>query len=98
MFLISPRNTPAAVIDMLRQTGCRHLLASRDTPVQSLVQAVSEDFVDLTSHRMPSFKDFELDGGLPVVEPDQPDGLPGQHDMDGIAMILHSSGLFIFAK
>ncbi|KAI0750819.1 acetyl-CoA synthetase-like protein [Daedaleopsis nitida] len=90
MFLISQRNVPAAVLDMLRKTNCRHVLASQDAPVQNLVRTVAKDLDGLMLHKMPTFEDLGL--GLAQGKSDEPNDLPEQHDMDSMAMILHSSG------
>ena len=57
MFLISPRNAPAAVVDMLRKTNCRHVLVSQDTLIQELVHNLRNaphHFVALDRQREPT--------------------------------------------
>lgn len=95
MLLISPRNVPAAVADMLRKTGCRHLLLTPDTPIQTLAQAALEEVEGVTLHDMPAFETL-----IPVDVPAKPEkdsveDLPTQFDKNALAMILHSSGKFL---
>lgn len=92
MFLISPRNVPAAVADMFRKTGCRHLLLTSDTPIQSLARAALEEVDGVTVYDMPSFETL-----IPVDAPVKPEedsveDLPTDYDKNSLAMILHSSG------
>ena len=91
MFLVSPRNVPAAVVDMLRKTNCRHLLVSQDAPIQTLVHEAKKDLEQLLLHRMPVFED--LYPGSAQMDEGEPDDLPKEYDMNSIAMILHSSGM-----
>ncbi|KAI1786493.1 acetyl-CoA synthetase-like protein [Ganoderma leucocontextum] len=93
MFLISPRNVPAAVADMLRKTECRHLLLTSDTPIQSLARAALEEVDGVTTlHEMPAFETlFPVDAPVKPEE-DRVEDLPAQFDKDSLAMILHSSG------
>ncbi|PIL37207.1 hypothetical protein GSI_00900 [Ganoderma sinense ZZ0214-1] len=92
MLLISPRNVPAAVADMLRKTGCRHLLLTSDTPIQSLARAALEEVDGVTLHEMPAF-DTLIPLNVPVKpEEDSVEDLPTTFDKNSLAMILHSSG------
>ena len=90
MFLISPRNVPAAVADMLRKTGCRNLLLTSDAPIQSLARAVLAEVDGVTSHEMPAFETLILAPVKP--EEDSVEDLPTEFDRNSLAMILHSSG------
>ncbi len=90
-FLISPRNVPAAVVDMLRKTDCRHVLASQDEPTQTLLHTAQKDLESLTLYRMPVFEDL-YPQNAPLDE-GEPDDLPKEYDMESVAMILHSSGM-----
>ena len=90
MFLISPRNAPAAVVDMLRKTNCRHVLVSQDTPIQELVQPVKKELHDVELHAMPTFEDIYP--GNAAEGDEEPDDLPKSYGLTNVAMILHSSG------
>ena len=90
MFLISPRNSPAAVVDMLRKTNCRHVLVSQDAPIQQLVQPVKKDLDGLSLHAIPALHDIYP--GDVVEDDDEPVDLPERYDLTHVAMILHSSG------
>lgn len=92
MFLISPRNVPAAVADMLRKTECRHLLLSPDDPAQELARRALEEVDGVSLHDVPTF-DQLFPAGAPVGEPEAED-LPSTFDMNGLSMIAHSSGEF----
>ncbi len=91
MFLISPRNAAAAIVDMLRKTKCRHLLVSQDTPIQDLMQLVKKELDDVLLHPMPAFQ--EIYPGDAVQGDGEPDDLPRSYDLNRVAMILHSSGM-----
>ena len=56
VFPISPRNVPAAVADMLRKTGCRHILLSPDAPIQELARAALEEVEGVSLHEIPTFE------------------------------------------
>ncbi|RPD67101.1 acetyl-CoA synthetase-like protein [Lentinus tigrinus ALCF2SS1-7] len=90
MFLISPRNAPAAVVDMFRKTNCRHVLVSQDAPIQDLVQPVKKELEDVSLHVMPAFPDLFPEDAVEGDE--EPDDLPKSYDLKHVAMILHSSG------
>ncbi|KAI0719505.1 acetyl-CoA synthetase-like protein [Cerioporus squamosus] len=90
MFLISPRNAAAAVVDMLRKTKCRHVLVSQDGPIQDLLQLVKKELNDVSLHPMPAFQDIYP--GDAVQDDKEPDDLPRSYDLKRVAMILHSSG------
>ena len=95
MFLISPRNVPAAVADMLRKTGCRHLLLTPDAPIQSLAQTALEQVEGVTLHEMPAFETLIPMDVSVKLEEDSAQDLPAQFDKNALAMILHSSGKFL---
>nr|VWP02499.1 M protein type 1 [Ganoderma boninense] len=90
LFLISGRNGPAAVVDMLSRTGCRHMLVSPDSTIQSLSKVVIDQVGDVSLHAMPSFSD--------IFSPDAPkafesaEDLPHNFEEGELAVILHSSG------
>ena len=91
MFLISPRNVPAAVVDMLRRTGCRHVFVSQDDPIQNLMAVAMPELQDVTLHPMLTFEEI-FPPSAPVDGTVEPEDLPKEYDMNGTAMILHSSG------
>ena len=92
VFPISPRNSPAAVAHLLRQTDSHHVFVSPDHAMQTLIAAtrllVSEAF-DITTHSTPTFETL-----FPSVEGESEEPVfvapkKGPHD---IAAIYHSSG------
>ena len=95
MFLISPRNVPAAVVDMLRKTNCHHVLVSQDEPVQKLMSTALAELPGVTLHPIPTYEDL-FPAGAPVDDALEPDDLPKEYDMNSHAMILHSSGMTAF--
>ena len=97
LFPISVRNGAAAVAELLRRTGCRHLLVSNDYHLQSVArEAVREVALeDVALHPMVTFEDLFVGGA--TASParavlDEDDDLPSEYDADEVAMILHSSG------
>ena len=94
MFLISHRNVPAAVVDMLRKTDCRDMFVSQDTSMQALSQEVSKELDGLAVHPMPVFEDLFPEGLVEVTDViDTADDLPKKYDIERVAMIMHSSGM-----
>ncbi|TBU32715.1 acetyl-CoA synthetase-like protein [Dichomitus squalens] len=90
MFLISPRNVPAAVADMLRKTECRHLLLSSDALVQDLAKKALAELNGVTLHDVPTFEQlFPADASVDGLSTED---LPATLDINGLCMILHSSG------
>lgn len=89
-FPISTRNSAQAAAHLMRVTECHHLFVSKDAAMQDLSKAAKEtlgsDYA-VETYRMPGFE--ELYGGVendPLPEPVE------HPDMNGIALILHSSG------
>ena len=93
LFLISGRNVSAAVVDMLRKTGCRHIIVSPDSTIQGLSKAVQGEVDGVSLHTIPSFGDLYPPGAAESAEVagDLPDG----YDEGGLALILHSSGMLL---
>ena len=90
VFPISPRNVPAAVADMLRKTGCRHILLSPDAPIQELARAALEEVEGVSLHEIPTFEQlFPTDA---LDEEVHADDLPTTFRMNDVCIILHSSG------
>lgn len=100
-FLISPRNGPAGVADMLKRTECTHLLVSEDPTMQSLAQAAQEHLSSksmtepLNIHQMPCFEDlFPPSNFSEGAQKDDSADLPASFDDPNcVVMILHSSGM-----
>ena len=94
VFLISGRNVPAAVADMLRKTGCRDLLVSPDSTIQALSNAVREQVQGVSLHTIPSFADLYPSDG---AESAQAAGhLPDKYSEEDLALIVHSSGMLLY--
>ena len=95
-FLISPRNSSAAVADMLKRAGATHLIICPDAGMVSLandaILQLSGGDTHVAHHAMPSYEDlFSVypDARSPF---DAPVELPSSYDMKAPAIILHSSG------
>ena len=96
MFLISPRNVPAAIADMLRKTDCRHLMLSSDGPVQELAKKALEELDGVTLHTIPTFEQlFSANSSLDELGTEDS---PAKYDPNSLAMILHSSGVSHMSK
>ncbi|TBU41001.1 acetyl-CoA synthetase-like protein [Dichomitus squalens] len=89
-FLISTRNVPMAIVDMLRRTGCKDVLVSPDTTTQNLAKAVQDEWDEVSVLPMPIYEELFPDGLPPVLDGDG--GLPTVYNMDAEVLILHSSG------
>ena len=93
-FLISTRNSAAAVAHLLPRVGIKHLLVSKDQAMQLLAstacEQVSSDGGPIVNiHSIPLFE--SLYGHLSApFEPLPPMKKPG---LDSPALIVHSSGL-----
>jgi hypothetical protein len=93
-FLISPRNSPAAIAHLLRATGTNHLFVGHEQALQDLASASLQalkithaDFLLPTTSAPPLFE--ELYRG--ADEPFEP--LPlYRGEMSTASFILHSSG------
>ena len=93
-FPISPRNSSAAVADLVRKTKSAHVLVSQDTHITSVIHGAFAELDGVSKHNMPQFEDLYptgashdegkiddiLDAPAYDVDPDSP------------ALILHSSG------
>ncbi|KAI9058948.1 acetyl-CoA synthetase-like protein [Trametes sanguinea] len=95
LFLISNRNGPAGIADMLQRTGTTQLLVSRD----SIMRETAEDALSrlppgqVTMRDMPTFEDLFPGNGKATNDAFEADvELPKTYDIDAWAMILHSSG------
>ena len=62
VFLISTRNSAAAIADMVQRMGVGHMLVSLDTPMQTLMAAtqalLSRTNHTVVQHPMPAFEDL----------------------------------------
>ncbi|KAM5543804.1 hypothetical protein V8D89_002421 [Ganoderma adspersum] len=97
-FPISPRNSPAAVADLVRKTKSAHVLVSQDTHITTVIQEAFAELDGVSQHTMPQFEDLYPAGAshdegkiddildAPVYDPDSP------------ALILHSSGSTNYPK
>ncbi|PIL27263.1 hypothetical protein GSI_10408 [Ganoderma sinense ZZ0214-1] len=90
LFLVSGRNVPAAVADMLRKTGCRDLIVSPDSTIQALSEAVREEVEGVSLHTIPPFADLYPSDGAESAE--AAGDLPDKYNEEELALILHSSG------
>lgn len=93
-FPISPRNSDAAVANLLHKAGAKYVLVSGDRAMQKLAQSAQErlDGASVVVLDVPSFKEIfetEPEGTLPDVQ---------DIGRDATALILHSSGSTSFPK
>ena len=92
-FMISPRNSPAAVADLLRQSECNVLLVSSEPSILELSKLSLEQLPSGETPRIvmdaPSYEDLYKAAGETF------ESLPPYVDagMDSTALMLHSSGL-----
>lgn len=92
-FPISPRNSAAAVANLLSKTKCNQIFVSQDPHMSSLVDQAIAGLDHVTQHAMPLFEDLFLpreteDHSRVHSAPEMP-----QYDLEGPALILHSSGM-----
>ncbi|KAF7305384.1 Acetyl-CoA synthetase-like protein [Mycena chlorophos] len=100
-FLISPRNSDAAIAHLLRSTECRHLLVNEaDASTCKLADAVQarmaegRDGLSVSLLSLPSYEEIFRDDDSAVVAP-----LPKLKVADDdVAVIMHSSGSSAFPK
>ncbi|KIK55529.1 hypothetical protein GYMLUDRAFT_837603 [Collybiopsis luxurians FD-317 M1] len=100
---ISPRNTVAAVVNLLKKTGCRRLLATQST-LQELIRNVQTELASsdykAVIEEAPTLKDLYPKFGAETSEdPFEPYPFPSSYPHSGdTAVILHSSGSTGFPK
>ena len=96
VFIVSPRNAPVAVADMLSRTAVTDVLLSSDSPMQTLaagaISRLAEMGVDVKQHPMPVFENLYPK----VVDPSSPFEqsceMPTSYDMTSPVFVMHSSG------
>lgn len=98
-FVISTRNAPVAVADMLKRTGAYDILVSSDPSMQDLASEVasilSRDSLHVVVHPMPMHEELFRSETSPL---DLAPELPKTLDMKAPAIIMHSSGrLYTFS-
>ncbi len=89
-FHISPRNGPAAVVDLLQRTQCRFVLVSPDVRASTMMQDISRQLCGVNLLPLPQFCELFL----PNSEEDQDEGPETWREdaLESTALILHSSG------
>lgn len=94
VFPISPRNNPAAIAHLLKQTGAARLFVSSDPALQGLASTsiqllqTNEEPHSVQIYEMPVFEDF-----FPAISAESPVKFPPRRfHMEAPALILHSSG------
>ena len=96
VFLISTRNSPAAISHLLRKISTELLVASDDAAVKQTLASVlcDEEFEDLPVLPAPHFD--ELYGCSPHVNETSKPRVPEPVDRDKPMLIIHSSGTYNF--
>ncbi|KAI0702388.1 acetyl-CoA synthetase-like protein [Cerioporus squamosus] len=96
LFLVSTRNTSAALIDMFQRTNTAHVLISSDPFMRQVgdeaLQTLAASGVHITEHSAPIFEDIftdTLDPASPFVAEVV---IPDKFDVKAHGIILHSSG------
>ncbi|KDR79161.1 hypothetical protein GALMADRAFT_277673 [Galerina marginata CBS 339.88] len=104
-FLMSPRNTAAAIIKMLKETGCHRLLTTQET-LKSLVTEIKTDLArdspgfELIVEEMPPVHEiYPKMGHETKVDPFEEYPRPSVRPLlDNVLLYLHSSGSTGFPK
>ncbi|RXW20332.1 hypothetical protein EST38_g5522 [Candolleomyces aberdarensis] len=92
-FPISPRNSDAAVANLLQKSGAAFMLVSHDKPMQKLAQAASQLLDrDMPFMDIPSFQEIYEQAEITEAPPSL------HSKSDETALILHSSGSTSFPK
>lgn len=96
VFLISTRNAPAAVADMLERTGAGHVIVSSDSFMRGVAKealsSLSANDKHIIEIGIPAFEELFAEK-LELSSPYEAQVvLPTSFDMMGAAAILHSSG------
>ncbi|KAJ7210990.1 hypothetical protein C8J57DRAFT_1400321 [Mycena rebaudengoi] len=96
-FPISPRNSVAAVVNLLQSSSCKHVYASADPSMQKLAQTVQVEITtlggDLKIMPIPTFQElFEPTGASQTPISSK------RVQLDDAAVIMHSSGSTAFPK
>ncbi|ESK84561.1 nonribosomal peptide synthetase [Moniliophthora roreri MCA 2997] len=100
--LISPRNSPAAVINLLDKTGCRRILATKATMTDLLDSVLSSEptlALTLTIDEIPSLRILYPHLAEEVAEhPFEPYPNLPKLSFEDVAIYIHSSGSTGFPK
>ncbi|RPD58184.1 acetyl-CoA synthetase-like protein [Lentinus tigrinus ALCF2SS1-7] len=96
LFLVSTRNTPAALVDMFQRTGTAHVLTSSDPFMRQVgeeaLKTLDASGVHISDHPAPVFEDIfpeTLDPTSPFAVDVE---IPQKFDVYAHGIILHSSG------
>lgn len=97
-FPMSPRNTAAAIIKMVKETSCHRMIATQET-LKSLVLDVQEQLLtegsnyQLSFEEMPAFPTvYPRLGKERMEDPFEPYPAGPRPSLDDINVYLHSSG------
>ncbi|CDO73877.1 hypothetical protein BN946_scf185016.g34 [Trametes cinnabarina] len=94
IFLVSTRNGPEGVADMVQRTGTTHMIVSKDHVIREVAQEALRGLPQsqVTVIDMPAFEDlFPKDGGPANSAFDSDAELPNNYDLDALGIIIHSS-------
>ena len=96
VFIVSPRNTPAAVAELLQRTGTTHALVSSDAPMQELAASaltiLTKSGHQVEQHPMPLFEDLYPEAEDPTSPFAADVDIPTKYNMSAPGFALHSSG------
>ncbi len=90
LFPISVRNGSAAVAELLRRTGCGHVLVSEDEHMSAVAESAIGELEGVSLHPIQTFEAL-----FPEETPESDDNnydVHVEYNVDDVAMILHSSG------
>ncbi|EGO19943.1 hypothetical protein SERLADRAFT_418199 [Serpula lacrymans var. lacrymans S7.9] len=107
-FPISPRNPPAAIVNLLKRTSCHHMIMTQQ-PLHALLNGIKSELgsaqsgpeastFDLTVQDVPSFADLYPKLGCETESDPFEPVPPVPARLNDVALYLHSSGSTGFPK
>ena len=90
LFPVSVRNGAAAVADLLRRTGCRHVLVSNDRYMLDIAEEAAREVAGVALNPVQTFAQLFSDD---ILDHGTECPWSTEYDVNDVAMILHSSGM-----